>query len=486
MTAADLMISAAGVEIFIFVAGCAVLCADLFLPKEYRAQLHWSVIAALLVAAAATAGTFADAPVSALRGFFVSGPLAAILKTTTLLAVAGSLAFSRGYLHSGGMLRGEFHALALFAALGMLVMISAGHFLSLYLGLELMSLSLYAMIAMRRGDARAAEAAIKYFVLGALASGLFLYGVSVIYGATGGGLYFSEVAAVAASGGAASGAALSLGLVFALAGLAFKLGAAPFHMWLPDVYEGAPAPMTLFVAAAPKVAAMAMMLRVLADALPSMHSEWRDMLILLSLASLAVGNITAIAQTDIKRMLAYSAIAHSGFMLLGVLAGGVDWLAAAVFYVVAYALMTVGGFGIVVLMAPDGRENGALDSLKGLASRNGLVAGVLAALMLSMAGVPPVVGFAAKLTVLQAVAGAGLVWLAAVAVLFSAVGAFYYLRVIKLMFFDPPDEDAAAMRLSPAASGLVALVGVLILGLGVFPGALLSACEAAAKIAVSS
>lgn len=484
MTFAELNASAASVEIFVFAAACAVLCADLFLPKEYRAQLHWSVVAALLVAAAAAAGTFGVAPETALSGFFVSNSLSAILKATTLLAVAGSLAFSRRHLHAAGMLRGEFHALSLFAALGMLVMISAGHFLSLYLGLELMSLSLYAMIAMRRGSARAAEAAIKYFVLGALASGLFLYGVSVIYGATGGALYISEVARVAADGTAASEAALSLGLVFALAGMAFKLGAAPFHMWLPDVYEGAPAPMTLFVAAAPKVAAMAMLLRVLADALAPLHSEWRDMLIVLALASLAVGNITAIAQTDIKRMLAYSAIAHSGFMALGVLAGGADGTAAAVFYVAAYALMTVGGFGIVVLLSPDGRENSELDSLKGLASRNVLVAGVLAALMLSMAGVPPVVGFAAKLAVLQAVADAGLVWLAVAAVIFSAVGAFYYLRVIKLMFFDSPADGAGALRLPPAATALVALFGFLTLILGVFPGALLAACEAAAKAAL--
>lgn len=486
MTAADLMISAAGVEIFLFVAGGAVLCADLFLPRDYRARLHWAVIAALLTAAAATAETMRDAPVSALHGFFVSDPLAAILKTTALLAVAGSLAFSRQYLQSAGMLRGEFHALSLFSALGMMVMISAGHLLSLYLGLELMSLSLYAMIAMRRGSATAAEAAIKYFVLGALASGLFLYGISIIYGATGGKLYIDEVAAAAAAmTGGAPDAALSLGLVFALAGLAFKLGAAPFHMWLPDVYEGAPAPMTLFVAAAPKVAAMAMMLRVLAEALAPLYAEWRDMLIVLALASLAAGNITAIAQTDIKRMLAYSAIAHSGFMLLGVLAGGAAGAAAAVFYVAAYALMTVGGFGVVVLLSPDGRENGDLESLKGMSSRNILVAGVLAALMLSMAGVPPVVGFAAKLTVLQAAADAGLVWLVVAAVVFSAIGAFYYLRVIKLMFFDSPPQDVGAIRLPPAASALTALVGLLVLLLGIFPGALLSACETAAKIALS-
>ncbi|MBE8157879.1 MAG: NADH-quinone oxidoreductase subunit NuoN [Betaproteobacteria bacterium] len=483
MTAADLSISAAGVEIFIFIAGCAVLCADLFLPKSYRPQLHWAAITSLLVAAAATAGGYDLPPGAALNGFFVFGPFSAVLKTTALLAAAGSLAFSRRYLEESGMMRGEFLALALFSVLGMLVMVSAGHFLSLYMGLELMSLTLYAMIALRRNDALASEAAIKYFVLGALASGLFLYGVSIIYGATGGKLYIAEVAEVIAAGGAAGNAALSLGLVFALAGMAFKLGAAPFHMWLPDVYEGAPAPMTLFISAAPKVAALAMLLRVLSGALPELQAEWRDMLILLALASLAVGNIAAIAQTNIKRMLAYSAIAHSGFMALGVLAGGEAGLAAAIFYSVAYALMTVGGFGIVVLMSENGKDCGELSGLKGLAARNGLIAGVLGVLMLSMAGIPPVVGFAAKLAVLQSLAEAELVWLAVLAVLFSVVGAFYYLRVIKLMFFDAPEpSNAKKLEMPPAASALAALVGFLILALGVFPGGLLAVCEAAAKL----
>lgn len=482
MTAADLLISTASVEIFVFIAGCAVLCADLFMPKEYRPQLHWSVIAALLVAAAAAAGSYDDAPIVAWNGFFAVGPLVILLKTTVLLAVAGSLLFSRRYLHASGMLCGEFYALALFATVGMLVMVSAGHFLSLYMGLELMSLCLYAMIAMRRDSVRASEAAIKYFVLGALASGLFLYGVSIIYGATGGALYLTAVAEAVAAETVANEQALVLGLVFVLAGLAFKLGAAPFHMWLPDVYEGAPVPMTLFIAAAPKVAAMAMMLRVLVEALGAMHGEWRDMLIVLAVASLALGNITAIAQTNLKRMLAYSAIAHSGFMVMGVLAGGTDGLAAAVFYVMAYALMTVGGFGFLVLMSPDGKENNDLADIKGLASRNGWLAGVLMLLMFSMAGVPPVVGFAAKLTVLQAVIDADLLWLAVVAVLLSAVGAFYYLRVVKLMFFDAPAEGAEKINLSPAGGLLVALVGVLVLGLGLFPGALLTACQAAAQL----
>ncbi len=483
ITTAELMISAASVEIFIFIAGCAALCGDLFIAKENRPRLHWSVIAALLVAAMATASDYSTVPFAALNGFFVVTPTAALLKTAVLLSAAGSLAFSRHYLQSSRMLRGEFHALALFAVLGMMTMISAGHFLSLYMGLELMSLCLYAMIAMRRDSPSASEAAIKYFILGALASGLFLYGISIIYGATGGRLYIHEVAEAVATGNVASQTALALGLVFMLSGLAFKLGAAPFHMWLPDVYQGAPVPMTLFIAAAPKVAAMAMMLRVLAEGLESLQSDWSDMLIVLALASLAVGNITAIVQTDIKRMLAYSAIAHSGFMLLGVLSGGSTGYAAAIFYVMAYALMTVGGFGILILLSENGNEKSALEDLRGMAARNMPVALVLAALMLSMAGIPPMVGFAAKLAVLQAAADAGLIWLVVAAVVFSAIGAFYYLRVIKLMFFDAPVEDKK-IQLSPAALLLTISVGVLILFFGIFPGALLAACEAAAKLSV--
>ena len=483
MTAADLIISATSVEIFIFIAACTVLCVDLFLPESKRGYLHWAVIAVLTVAAAATAADFSAPPIIAMNGFFVAGPLSALLKTALLLAAAGALAFSGDYLRAGGMLRGEFHCLALLAVLGMLVMTSAGHFLSLYLGLELMSLCLYAMIALRRDSVVASEAAIKYFVLGALASGLFLYGVSIIYGATG-KLYIREVAEAIVSGHAASQTALVLGLVFMLAGLAFKLGAAPFHMWLPDVYQGAPAPLTLFIATAPKVAAMAMLLRVLSEAMGAMHSDWRDMLIVLSLASLAVGNITAIAQTNLKRMLAYSAIAHSGFMLLGVLAGNVGGISSAVFYVCAYALMTVGGFGAIVLISVHGEEKAELTDIKGLAARNGLAAGVLLLLMFSMAGIPPVVGFAAKLAVLQAAVSAGLIWLVVAAVLFSAVGAFYYLRVVKLMFFDKPPAGAEVLRLNSVSNGLLVLIGALVLLLGMFPGGLLAICETAVKLSL--
>ena len=476
LLASELLISAATTEIFVFVVACTVLCADLYIPRHYRPYLHWLTIAALLLSAMMTVGDFGEERVRALNGFFVADSFTAVLKTTMLLAAAGALAFSRNYLQLSNMLRGEFHALAMFAVLGMLVMISAGHFLSLYIGLELMSLSLYAMIAMRSDNALSLEAAIKYFVLGALASGLFLYGISLIYGATGGKLYLNEVALAVAAGGDGH-TTLILGLVFALSGLAFKLGAAPFHMWLPDVYHGAPAPMTLFIASAPKVAALAMMMRVLAESLSALQGDWRDMLIVLAIASLAVGNITAIAQTNIKRMLAYSAIAHSGFMILGVLAGA-EGLAAAVFYIMAYALMTVGGFGVVVLLSTETKECDELDDMRGLATRNGLAAGVMLLLMFSMAGLPPVVGFAAKLSILQAVAKADLIWLAVVAVLLSVVGAFYYLRVVKLMYFDAATKDEKII-LPIGGQVMLGIIGTLVLLLGLFPDSLLSVCETA-------
>ena len=475
MTLAELNLSAASVEIFIFIFACAALIADLFVPRHLRARLHWAVIAGLLVAAhAAFAGINAPATL-ALGGFYDSSPQTAALKGVCLLAVAGCLAFSRHTLRAQKMLHGDFWGLALLAALGMLVIVSAAHLLILYLGLELMSLCLYALIGMRRDNAAASEAAIKYFVLGALSSGLFLYGVSLVYGATG-ELAIAQVASAAAAATDGEGERLVLvfGLVFMLAGMAFKLGVAPFHMWLPDVYQGAPAPVTLFLSAAPKVAALAMLTRVLAEALPAFEADWRQMLMFLAVASLAVGNIAAIAQTNIKRMLAYSAIAHSGFLLLGVLAGGAG-VAAASFYVCAYALMTVGGFGLLALLTIGGRERAELQDMRGLAARNMPLALVFAALMLSMAGVPPFVGFVAKLTVLQAVVSAGLWQLAVAAVALSLVGAFYYLRIIRLMFFDKAqDANAAPLRLRPQAQALALFAGGLTLWFGVFPSQLLA------------
>ena len=480
-----LHLSAASAEIFVLASALAILLADLFVPATRRVLLHWATVVLLVLAAGLAATGLDNPPKTALGGFFAATPLAALLKCGALLTAAGSVAFSGRYLQSRGMMRGEFYALAALAALGMCVMISAAHFLSLYLGLELMSLCLYALIALRRDDNAATESAVKYFVLGALASGLFLYGASMLYGAAG-DLSFEAVARAAAAPEGAK-AALVFGLVFLLAGMAFKLGAAPFHMWLPDVYHGAPAAAALFVAAAPKVAALGMALRVLAESLGGLQEEWREMLAVLALASLALGNIAAIAQTNLKRMLAYSSIAHAGFMLLGILAGGADGAAAAAFYVLVYAFTTAGGFGIIAALSTD-RERDLLDDLRGLASRNGPLALVVLLLMFSMAGVPPVAGFYAKYATLLALVESDFAWgveLAVAAVLLSAVGAFYYLRVVKLAFFDSPEEDGAGpIRLAPAEKAMAALVGILTLALGLFPGALLAACEQAARLSL--
>ena len=485
MTLPELHISAARTEIFVLASALAVLLADLFVPAARRVLLHWASVALLVVAAGLAADGLGESPTIALGGFFAATPLAALLKSGALLAAAGSAAFSGRYLQSRGMMRGEFYALTLLAALGMCVMISAAHFLTLYLGLELMSLCLYAVIALRRDDNAAVESAVKYFVLGALASGLLLYGASILYGAAG-DLSFAGVAAAAADSSGANRAALAFGLVFLLAGMAFKLGAAPFHMWLPDVYHGAPAAATLFIAAAPKVAALGMALRVLTEPLGGLQEEWREMLAVLAMASLALGNIAAIAQTNLKRMLAYSSIAHAGFMLLGVLAGGKDGAAAAAFYVLIYALTAVGGFGVIAALSSD-RERDLLDDIRGLASRNGPLAIVVMLLMFSMAGVPPVAGFYAKYATLLALVKSDFAWgveLAVAAVLFSAVGAFYYLRVVKLAFFDSPEEGAGAISLDPAEKVMIALAGILTAALGLFPGGLLAVCEEAARLSL--
>ena len=483
MTYAELIIAPARAEIALLIFACAILLGDLFVPQRRRIVTHFAAVGALLVCAylAAFGG---DAPGDALGGFFAVSPLSDALRAAAFLTVAASLAYSRGYLESRGMFRGEFYALALFAALGMAVMIAADHFLVLYLGLELLSLCLYAMIALPRDDARATESAMKYFVLGALSSGLLLYGVSMIYGATG-ALGFGDVAAKIAAGDYADKTVLVFGLVFLIAGIAFKIGAAPFHMWLPDVYHGAPAAMTLFVGAAPKIAAFALALRILASALPDLAPDWRLMLAVLAIASLAIGNITAIAQTNFKRMLAYSAIAHSGFLLLGFIPATADGYAGAMFYILIYALSALGGFGMITLLSRRSeRDLDRLDDLRGLAGRGGFCALLMLILMFSMAGVPPAAGFYAKLAVLQALIAADFVWLAVVAVLLSVVGAFYYLRVIKLMFFDKPTARAAPLGLSPAALALAGVNGALILYLGLFPGALLSLCERAVSLSL--
>jgi len=363
-------------------------------------------------------------------------------------------------------------------------MISGSNFLSIYLGLELMSLSLYALVAMRRDSAAATEAAMKYFVLGAMASGFLLYGMSMLYGATG-SLDLIEVTRAASSGGI-NPTVLVFGVVFVVAGLAFKLGVVPFHMWVPDVYQGAPTAVTLLLGGAPKLAAFAICFRLLVEALLPLAFDWQQMLTVLAVLSMAIGNITAIAQTNIKRMLAYSTISHMGFMLLGLLAGVVDGnlfsaanaYSSALFYSITYVMTTLGTFGVIMLLARSGFEAENMDDFKGLNQRSPWFAGVMLVLMLSLAGIPPLMGFYAKLSVLQAVLGTGQVWLAVVAVLFSLIGAFYYLRVIKLMYFDEP-QDSAQIVAHLDVRVLLSLNGMAVLVLGLWPGLLMNATTTA-------
>jgi NADH-quinone oxidoreductase subunit N len=401
-----------------------------------------------------------------------------VLKLMSYLAVSMALMYSRNYLVTRSLFTGEFMVLTLFALLGMMVMISATNFITLYIGLELLSLSLYAMVALQRDSAVATEAAMKYFVLGALASGLLLYGMSMLYGATG----TLGVAAIsdAIIHGVDNKALLVFGLVFVVAGLAFKLGAVPFHMWVPDVYHGAPTAVTMLIGSAPKLAAFAFVMRILVDGLQPMVMQWSGMLAILAILSMAVGNITAIAQTNLKRMLAYSTIAHMGFLLLGILSGGIDGYSSAMFYVVIYVLMSVGTFGMIMLLSREGFEADMLNDFKGLSQRSPWLAFMMLILMFSMAGVPPTAGFYAKFSVLQSAVSAGHVTLAVIAVLFSLIGAFYYLRIVKLMYFDSP-ETHAPISIQPDNGLLISINGLVILVLGIVPSSLISVCAVAVQ-----
>ncbi len=426
-------------EIFVFSMACVILMADVFLSEKRRFISCGLALVTLVGAALLTINGFGAGGV-AFHGMFVGDALADTLKLAIYLVVFFVLVYSRDYLNSRDMYKGEYFVLALFAVTGMMIMVSAAHFLTLYLGLELLSLSLYAMVAFQRDSAPATEAAMKYFVLGALASGMLLYGMSMLYGAT--GSLDISVVHKAITGMSPDNMILIFGLVFVIVGLAFKLGVAPFHMWAPDVYHGAPTSVTVFLGTAPKLAAFAMLMRLLVGGLEGLAPHWQQMLVIMAILSLATGNIIAIAQTNIKRMLAYSTIAHMGFFLLGMLAAGPNGYASAMFYMLIYVVMSLGAFGMVILLSRQGFEADNLDDFKGLNQRSPWLAFLMLLLMFSMAGVPPTVGFYAKLLVLQAVIDAGFLWLAAVAVLFSVIGAFYYLRVVKLMYFDKPTDNA--------------------------------------------
>ena len=487
----------AAAEIFLLGMACIVLVVDVYLPERFRRFTYQLSQASLAGAALLVLATFPETRATTFEGAFVADPMAAVLKVFILVVSGFGLFYSRVHLEARRLMRGEYFVLGLFAVLGMLVLVSAGSFLTLYLGLELLSLSLYAMVALDRESRMASEAAMKYFVLGALASGMLLYGISMIYGSTG-SLGFGAVAesvgaaatSVAESGGEAGTGAggeavtgsgmrltLVLGLVFVVVGVAFKLGAVPFHMWVPDVYEGAATPVTLFIGTAPKIAAFGMLMRALVEGLGALQADWSQMLVVLAVLSMGAGNIIALAQSNIKRMLAYSTIAHVGFIFVGVVSGTAAGYAASMFYVLTYALMALGGFAMVIWLGSGGEEAERLDDFRGLNERNPWFAFMMLIVMLSMAGMPPFVGFWAKWSVLREVVAADMTWLAVVAVLFSVVGLFYYLRVVRLMYFDPPEEKGPVSSLADMRV-VVSVNALAILALGVYPGALLRLCAA--------
>jgi NADH-quinone oxidoreductase subunit N len=475
-------------ELVIALTIAVILMLDLWLPRERKAVLQWVSIVGIALAGSLSLALLADGTrAHAFSNMFVADPLANLLKVGAYMAVAVTFIYSRRYMEERGLLTGEFYILSMFALLGMMIMVSSNHFIVLYLGLEMLSLSLYAMVALNRDSAVSTEAAIKYFVLGALASGLLLYGISMIYGGSGGHLEFTQIAKGIASG-EAKRSMIVFGLVFIVAGLAFKLGVVPFHMWIPDVYQGAPTAVTLMIGAAPKLAGFAIAIRMLVSALIGLAPEWQDMLVILAVLSMAIGNLAAIAQTNLKRMLAYSTISHMGFMLLGLVSGVVngnrlntlDAYGSSLFYVVTYVLTTLASFGMVLFMSRRGFEAENLDDLKGLASRSPWFAWMMLIVMFSLAGIPPTVGFYAKLSVLQAAVGAQMLWLAVVAVIFSLIGAFYYLRVVKLMFFDAA-TDTVPLAAGAGVRFVLSANGLLLLVLGLLPGGLMTLCISVMK-----
>ncbi len=456
-------------EIFLLSAICVILLVDLFLPDRLR---HLTYVASIL-ALAVTAITVASAGAgheTAFSGMYVRDGVSRLLKLVACGTVAATFLYGRDYLIARGLFRGEFFVLGLFAVLGIFVMISAGSLLTLYLGIEILALSQYALVAFDRDSKVAAESAMKYFVLGAIASGMILYGISILYGVTGTFVLGDLVGVLHPS--LIHNVGFLLGLSFLLAGIGFKFGAAPFHMWVPDVYHGAPTAVTLFLGAAPKLAYFALAFRVLAEGLGATVEAWHGMLTILALLSIGVGSLVGLAQTNIKRLFAYSTIANVGFVLLGFGAGTPDGFRAALFYTLSYIVMALGSFAMILLLTKKGFESDRIDDFKGLARSSPWFAWMMLFLMVSTAGVPPFIGFFAKLYVLQAVIGSGQVWVAGIALLFSVVAAFYYLRIIKVMFFDEPEHDpvvqgSSAMRL------LLSLNALAVLVLGFFHSALL-------------
>jgi NADH-quinone oxidoreductase subunit N len=460
-------------EITLLILICVVLIADLFVKGESRSTTFWLTIASLAVTAWSVLASAPDGRTVLFDGSYVSDALSQVLKLGAIGIVAVGFLYARDYLRQNDLMKGEYYLLGLFGLLGIMIMTSANSMLTMYLGLETLSLSLYALVAFDRNSSIAAESAMKYFVLGAIASGTLLYGISWVYGVTG-SLEFDAIAA-AVQNDEINSMPLWFGMAFMIVGIAFKFGAVPFHMWLPDVYQGARTPVTLYIASAPKLAALALILRILVDGLGELHEVWQGMIMVLAVLSLVVGNVVAIAQTNIKRMLGYSAIAHVGFILIAIFTGSQEGYAAALFYTLTYVVMAAGAFGMVILLSRKGFEAENLADFKGLNARSPWFALMMLFFMFGMAGVPPWVGFFAKLNVISAVLNAGFPILAVIMVLASVIGAYYYLRVIWFMYFDEAD-DRSVFQANKDTLVVLSLNGVAVLVLGIIPGWLLTLC----------
>ncbi|WP_243043111.1 NADH-quinone oxidoreductase subunit NuoN [Dyella sedimenti] len=462
-------------ELYLAAAACLLLLLDAFMKAEQRPLLHWLSIAVLLVGIYLVVAGQPSQPVTAFSGMFVRDGVAEVLKVFALLSTVLVFVYAKPYLIDRKLFVGEFYTLTIFAVIGIMLLVSAGSLVTVYLGLELLTLSSYALVALNRDSRLSSEAAIKYFVLGALASGMLLYGMSMVYGATG-TLELARLHVLATQ--TSMPHLLVFGLIFMIVGIGFKLGAAPFHMWIPDVYQGSPTAVTIFIGSAPKLAAFGMAYRLLASGLGDLAQHWQLMLACLAVLSLAIGNLVAIVQSNLKRLLAYSTISHMGYLLLGLVNAGPEGYASALFYAISYALMSAAAFGVILALARAGFECEEIDDLKGLNQRSPWAAFLMMLVMFSLAGVPPMFGFFAKLLVFQAAIHAGFLWLAIVGAVFAIIGLYYYLRVVKVMYFDKAVEGTEIRLQGDVSVRLVLSLNVLaLLALGLGWGPLFGWCQ---------
>lgn len=465
-------------EMWVFAMGVFTLLASLFSGKKQVATTYALVQATLLVSLLLSISQIGLPASTTFHGLYIADDVGNWLKIFIDIAAMGSFFYAKNYIRERNIPGVEYYLLGLFSVLGMMVLCSAHSLLMVYLGLETLSLPIYAMIALRRDIENALEASIKYFVMGAIASGMLLYGMSMLYGASG-SLDLTDIALYVGTNGSLHSTILSFGLVFLVAGIGFKMASVPFHMWAPDVYAGSPTAVTLFLSTAPKLAAVGMAFRLLVFALPGMHAQWQPLLIIIAALSIATGNLLAVVQINIKRLLAYSGIGHLGYMLLGFIAGTSDGYAAALFYILIYSVMGLGAFGLITLMSRHGVEVENIEDLKGLNTRNPWLAFLMMMLMFSMAGVPPMVGFFAKLWVLKALVDVNLLWLAVFGLVMAVIGAFYYIRIIKVMYFDAPPAGYEKIRIEKGARAVLSVNILVLFYLGLFPGMLMQACLSA-------